>query len=131
MNEFAQAIQEDCSILLNRALADKTLCFFGEDGGGQHGSSYFAHTRTVSDVGVFLKDFSDGEQMNAVAMIFLEGYSSSTHGHASTDKNFRMSLDARLKFAGINPACLNWGDIDEQGEECVTMKLDPDLLLEW
>jgi hypothetical protein len=132
MDAITHTFQEDASALLNRALLGKTLSFFGEDGNGQYGQDYFAHHCPVNDVTVFVKNYSDDAvEIDAVAMIFMDGYSAKAHGHAATDINFRLSLNTFLKAQHIDPTCLDWATEDEQGESCTVMKIDLGKLLEW
>ena len=132
MDAIIQTFQEDASALLNRALLGKTMGYFGVDGNGKHGQDYFAHYSNVNDVTVFVKNYcDDASQIDAVAMIFLDGYSAKTCGHIVTDVNFRFCLNSLLEAQDIDPTCLDWASVDEQGEVCVVMKIDLAKLLEW
>jgi hypothetical protein len=128
MNNAQLLVQEDCRSLLERALLEKTVCAFGEDGFGKYGSSAFGAWYTIIAIEVAIYLHSEMGQVT----FFLEGYDSRVTGHAMTDKNLEISLIQHLKAAGIDPDCFFWQhNTDQQGIDSVTMDLQLDLLLGW
>lgn len=126
-------IEEDCTILLERALLRKTLCAFGEDGFGQYGRkdtpSFFEVVDLRIDINV--DDEKNPQTISGVVSICLRGYDHNDVGHIKSDKNFDISLDLALKAAGILKNPLHWAEVDEQIDGCVTFYLDVGELLGW
>ena len=134
MISTAILIEEDCTVLLERALLGKDICAFGEDGQGLYGTSERAHWYTIKDVEVevLVDDDDDPSEISATAAITLTGYDSDVTGHVMTDKNFEIRLRSLLQAATIDPACLTWqADDSDQGIWTVVMNLDVGLLLDW
>ena len=126
-------IEEDCTVLLERALIRQTLCAFGEDGFGQHGRSDIPHYYDVVDLRVNIEADDDHQPtvVSGTVSICLRGYDADKVGHIQTDRNFDISLNAALSAAGISTKSLMWAPIDEQAHGCVTFYLDVAELLGW
>lgn len=129
--EFRLQIQNDCTILLVRALMGKDLSMFGVDGNGEHGSDYMGHTHNVLDIKVIIDDDSDINMPEGWAIVSLEGYDASVYGHAMTDKNIEISLNANLALEEIDAECWSWANLEEQGQTYVCLRLDVNKLLSW
>ena len=126
-------IEEDCTVLLERALLRKTLCAFGEDGFGQHGKKDTPSFFDVVDlrIDIHVDDTQMPRTVSGVVSICLRGYDHRDVGHIKTDKNFDISLAQALCDAGITKNPLQWAEIDEQIDGCVTFYLDVGELLDW
>lgn len=122
-------IEEDCRVLLERALHRKTLCAFGEDGCGQHGRHDTPKFFEV--VGLLITIRVENSIMKGQVSLCLKGYDADIVGHIQTDQNFDISLNAALKLEGISTAALSWATIEEQLDGCVTFELDVAELLGW
>ena len=131
MTQFLKELQDDCAILLNRALRGKTLACFGVDGGGKYGYSHNAQNYNVFDVLVELTDNEDDDVPFAVALLMLDEYDANQFGHLVTDQNLKFSLNRLLKEQEIQPACWDWADISLQTQHIVVLKLKVDKLIEW
>lgn len=124
-------LEDDCRILLERALYGKFLCAFGEDGFGMHGRCDIAQWYKVISV-IVEADADDPNHPTGTLHLTLEGYQSNTHGHIATDKNFDIALATHLRSATIDPATLAWpDDVSHQGSDCVVLNIDIPLLLDW
>lgn len=121
-------VEEDCTIVLERALIRKTLNAFGEDGCGQYGRKDTPSFFDVVDIRV---DIDDANLLDGKVSICLRGYDSDDVGHIQTDRNFDISLNAALADAGISKDALSWAPIHEQAKGCVTFNLDVSELLGW
>lgn len=122
-------IEEDCTVLLERALLHKTFCAFGEDGFGQYGRH---DTPMFFDVvGLLIKIRVENSIMKGQVSICLKGYDADIVGHIQTDQNFDISLNAALISEGISTNALTWAPIEEQLDGCVTFELDVSELLGW
>jgi hypothetical protein len=131
MNQFLQEMQDDCQILLQRALKGKTLACFGIDGFGQYGQCDTAQHYQVHDVAVELYDVYDSDYPEAVALIILDGYDSQQFGDLSTDRNFQISLNALLREHSIDTGCWDWSDQSLAMQHSVVLTLDPRRLMQW
>jgi len=130
MTSTIKLLQEDCEVLLQRALLNQELVAFGEDGQGLHGRADEAGRFRCEAVFVHLEsdDADDPTVMTGVAQLFLEGYDSAHAGHICTDLNFMISLNWHMKSVGIDP-CLTYSALSEQGETYVQMDIDVGKLL--
>jgi hypothetical protein len=131
MSLFLKELQDDCEILLARALKGQTIACFGVDGFGQHGQSDSAQSYVVHDVAVMLAQNNDSDIPDGVAMIFLNGYDSAQFGHLATDQNFKISLNTLLKAHEIRPDCWDWVAVQHQLQHTVVLDIKVDKLLEW
>lgn len=128
MSSVRVMLEEDCTIILERALLRKVLNAFGEDGFGKYGRKDTPSYFPVVDIRVDIDD-SDLNVIKGKLSICLRGYDANDVGHIQTDQNFEISLNEYLKDAGINKAALEWAPIDEQVDGCVTFDLDVKELL--
>lgn len=119
-----QTTQTDCKILLDRALLNRPIWVFGEDGLGQHGRSNFPIQCFITDINVQL----DSEQTGLV-FIDLDAYDSQAHGHASTDRNLMCSLAGLLQAQLLPTSCLTPAAIELQGRFTVAFNLDVESLI--
>lgn len=127
MTTLSMVIEEDCTVLLERALLRQTVCAFGEDGCGMHGKSDTPAFFDIVDIHVDVVELHAAVQ--AKASICLRGYNHNDVGHIQTDKNFDISFDAILKASNIPRNAFTWAPIDEQLQGCVTFYLDVTKLL--
>lgn len=125
-----QVIESDCSILMLRALLEKQVVAFGDDGLGKHGRCDQPQYFTIEDVQVDVLDPEDDE-IYGIVFLKLLGYNSSKFGDICTDQNFLISIQKLLSAHHIDPACLTYGEIDIQGTTFVAMHLNVGLLLDW
>lgn len=130
MNVVEKSIQEDVEILLVRALAGKTLAAFGEDGLGKHGTCdramFFAVDHLAAEIEIDMDD-----KVTGLVFISLDGYDSKTNGYICSDQNFLISLRKHLADHDIDPSCLEYADIDVQGNDYVVLEIDVIRLLDW
>ena len=126
-------IEEDCILLLERALIRQTLCAFGEDGEGQHGRSDIPHYYDVVDLRVNIEADDDDSPtvVSGNVIICLRGYDADVTGHIMTDKNFDISLKKVLTAAGISAKSLVWASLSEQTRGAVVFQIDIGELLGW
>lgn len=126
-------IEEDCTLLLERALLHKTLCAFGEDGFGQYGRSETPHYFQVRDLFITIEADDDDSPTTVwgQVMIKLDGYDADITGHIKTDKNFDISLNAALTAAGLSTKSLIWAAYSEQPKDGVTFHINVGELLDW
>jgi len=126
-------IEEDCILLLERALLRQTLCAFGEDGLGQYGKSDTPHYYTVVDLRVNIEADDDHQPtvICGTVSICLRGYDADVVGYIQTDKNFDISLNAALIAGGLSAKSLIWASVSEQAHGCVTFYIDVAELLGW
>lgn len=124
-------IEADVSVLLYRALFEKEIHVFGEDGLGKYGACDRAKTFKIADIGVDVSvDHSSGTT-EGVVYLSLEGYDQSDCGHILTDKNAEISIAKLLKDDIVDPCCLKWAPLALQGDDYVAMLIDVPLLLDW
>lgn len=113
---------------------NKEMVAFGDDGFGQYGKNYLPVRWTVNDLSVKLaaKPANNGKvELEGGVGIMLEGYSSKDYGHIVTDRNFELCLRNLLRADNIDPACVKYADVSEQGSNFVVLYLDPTLLCDW
>lgn len=128
LSTVIQQYNEDCGILLKRALVGKTLSCFGADGNGQYGHHAFARHFTVLNVHTTVYSDVD-ETLFGKATIALLGYSSSDHGHVATDMNLKISVNEALKTEYIEPDCWSWSPLEEQGAFYFSIDFNPEILI--
>jgi len=132
MKSTADYIADECVTLLDRVFSGETLVFFGEDGGGQHGSSTFPVRARVRCFQFDMVAFSDDTaEIEAYVRVFLDGYFSDVTGHAITDRNLRINLDRLLDREVIDRGALDWARLEYQGGDYITLKVDVTKLLAW
>lgn len=130
MSDIQSSIQNDVDILLTRALLDEQMVAFGEDGLGEHGRCDQPQYYKVLEVSSFIT-FDTDDNVSGIAYIILDGYDAATFGHICSDKNFEICLKNLLKKEEIDPNCVSYSSITEQGDDYVTVDLDVAALLEW
>lgn len=123
-------LEEECTVLLERALLRQTLCAFGGDGLGKHGRSDTPRYFDVTDLRITV-DADDPINIMGMVSICLRGYNADDVGHIKTDNNFEIALNTVLAKAGISKQALSWASIDEQVQGCVTFHIDIPELLGW
>ncbi len=132
-------VQSDCEILLWRALANKSVFAFGDDGLGKHGRCDLAQTYKIQRFSIEI-DLAEKPPTPIGIPVYdafgklsidLQGYSASEFGHICTDQNFLISVRKLLEAQHIDPACMQYAAIDEQTENSVVMDFDPVMLLNW
>lgn len=120
---------QDCKILLDRALLNKSIVCFGADGNGQYGSSQYPKYFKVIDIQVNV--YSDEDDiLFGTASIFLDGYDSKENGHVATDLNLKISLNQLLINEMITTSCWTWAELQTQGENFFTINFDVMQLLD-
>ena len=124
-------MQNDCTILLERALKGKTLACFGVDGNGLHGHSYASQHFKVHGVSMMLDSCNDSDYPSGVAIIHLADYDAAAFGHVLTDRNFELSFNALLKNHDISTSCWSWGELRAQLQHCVILNIDAEKLIQW
>jgi hypothetical protein len=131
MTDFFDALREDCTVLLSRALLNKTVFVFGVDGMGQYGVNNTPKHCQIKGIGVEV--FATDQLMNiqGLCRIQLDGHDAQVDGFAATDKNLEISLNNLLAAQNIDKACWIWADLDSQGWDYVTIKIDVDKLIAW
>lgn len=129
-SSFREMVEADCSVLLIRALLNKTLVAFGDDGLGKYGRSTYPKTFTVRDMDVDVILDDDGSP-SCVATLYLTGYDAADVGHIYTDQNFLISVRSALKADHIDPSCIEYSELCLQGDSFVTFDVDVKLLLDW
>ena len=142
--DFSKLLQDDCDILLTRALLGKTVACFGEDGFGQFGTSTLAKHFTISRVETSIKVDQNLDIEKAEVTLSLDGYSGLHDGLLWTDQNFLISARGLLKAQCIDPKAIEWPpvtaetviDYDDtiptQGvDNTVTLLIDPKKIVDW
>lgn len=126
-------VEEDCTLLLERALIRQTLCAFGEDGEGKYGKHNLPMYFDVVDIRVDIEADDDHRPtvISGTCTIVLRGYDANIVGHIITDKNFDISLAKALSAASLSPKSLVWAPITEQADGAVTFYIDVAELLSW
>jgi hypothetical protein len=125
MMTLQEQIENDCKILLGRALKDKVLCAFGDDGCGQFGRSCTPAFFTVKDITINLAfDELYPAASTGTVSIRLEGYNANLTGHILTDKNFEISIRKLLTDESISPEALTWGELNDQLYDQVVMNMN-------
>jgi hypothetical protein len=125
-----ETIEQDCEVLLNRALSGKVLTIFGEDGNGSYGRSNFPVFAKVQDVVAnVINDDLTQFPILVRAQIFVSDYRATQYGLAITDENLRISLNSHFAQHEIKPNCWRWADATDQGVESISLIFDSELLL--
>lgn len=125
-------IEADCGALLFRALFEKEVTAFGEDGLGKYGTNDMPKLFMIDDIDIDLEyDEQTDEVLGGKAYLHLVGYSSKDCGHVATDLNLTISIARLLREHCIDPACLTWAPLKDQGDTYFTMLIDVPLLLSW
>lgn len=120
MIPIQESLEADCSVLLMRALMNKSIKTFGEDGDGKYGRSQYPLDFIVEDMAVDINsDLETGE-----VKLFLKDYASRKHGFIATDKNFVISMNNFLEENFIDPKCLSYSPINKQGYHFVSFLLN-------
>lgn len=123
-----QEVQDDCRVLLERALLNQPVCCFGADGNGQYGTSYYAKHFTISQVAAKVIQNVD-EELDCIALLTLDGYDVKDNGHAFTDENLRISLNKLFDQHHISG--WKWGELHHQGADYVGILFSVPELLAW
>jgi hypothetical protein len=126
---FEQQVEADCSVLLIRALLGQTVAAFGEDGLGKHGKNDLAIRYMLEDIDLTI--MLDDDEPFGVVSLKPEGYDYTKFGHIATDQNFLLSVRNLLSAHHIDPTCIEYSEIDLQGNDYVTFDLDVVKLLDW
>lgn len=124
-------IEADVSVLLYRALFEKEIHVFGEDGLGKYGRNDRPKTFRISDISIDVELVSDTGDVTGIVYMTLEGYDSADCGYIMTDKNAEISIAKLLQSEHIDPACLKWATFSDQGEDFIAMFIDVATLLDW
>lgn len=124
-------IEADVSVLLYRALFEKEIHVFGEDGLGKYGTSDRAKTFKITDISVDIELNEDTGDVQGIVYLSLGGYDHADCGYIMTDKNAEISIAKLLKDEVIDPACLKWALFSDQGGDFIAMFVDVSLLLDW
>lgn len=130
MMDFREEIEADCSVLMLRALYQKTLVAFGADGLGKYGKCDMPQYYDVEDIAVDVSIDEDDIPIGFVSLK-LDGYDATKFGHICSDQNFLISIRKLLIADHIDPACISYSDVEFQGDDFVTFDLDIPLLLDW
>ena len=117
-------LQDDCLVLLNRALLNKTVCAFGADGHGEHGYSLFPQYFNVSDITVLINSSQAELNPVAIVMLSLDDFDSDLSGHVSTDNNLRISINTHLISEEIDPKCWAFAPFSFQGTGYVVLEIE-------
>jgi hypothetical protein len=128
------AIREDMNVLFSRVFPPgEILSMFGEDGNGAYGRSEFPLFCQVRFFNVFATadDEDTPSDIYGLLRIYLDGYNSLVTGHAITDANLRISLNLALQKHAIDPTCLDWGAVCEQGGDYIALSIDVPKLMGW
>lgn len=128
---FEQQVEADCSVLLIRSLLGQTVAAFGEDGLGQHGRNDLAIHYVLEDIDLTVMVDSVTDEPFGVLSLKPENYHSSKFGHIMTDQNFLISVRKLLADHHIDPTCIEYSELDLQGDDYVSFDLDVVKLLDW
>lgn len=123
-------LEQDATVLLERALLNHDVVAFGEDGLGKYGTSDRPKYYLIQSISVSLEIDEDDVVTGEVA-IGLLGYNAMQFGHICTDKNFEISIRKLLSDFDINPNVLKYAPIEAQGDQHVMMSVDVEDLLQW
>jgi hypothetical protein len=126
-----QVIEADCSVLILRALLEKSVVAFGEDGLGKHGKCDQPKYYTIEDVSVDVAASPSSGDVVGAAFITLKGYNESDFGAILSDRNFLISIQNLLRAEFIDPNSLSYSILELQSEHVVVMDIDVPLLLDW
>ncbi len=124
-------IEADVSVLLYRALFEKQIHVFGEDGFGKFGRNDRAKTFTITDISVDVTLHEDTGDAEGIVYLTLGGYQASDCGAIITDQNAEISIAKLLQDEHIDPKCLKWALLSDQGSDYIGLFVDVPLLLDW
>lgn len=126
-------IEEDCELLLERALLNKTINAFGEDGFGQYGKCDTPQYYNVTHIFISIKADDDNAPtiVTGKLLVRLLGYDSDITGLVITDKNFDISFQNALAASGIPHDALVILPADEQPRFSVAFDINIGKLLNW
>ena len=125
-----QAFEDDCGVLLSRALFAKDVAAFGADGLGQHGRHNQPQFFMIENLDVIIQGTNKHNASGEVALQ-LTGYDANVSGHIYTDRNFLIRIRELLQQQAIDPSIIRYGKLDLQGEDYVSLEFDVGLLLGW
>lgn len=125
------AITDDVLTLLNRALFEKDVFAFGEDGFGQHGRRDIPLRTVVDDVQVMLSYDETADDLSGRAYVVLRDYDSCIDGHICTDRNFLICIGDLLEKAHIERDVLSYAPVQSQEQSTVVMDIDVHRLIAW
>jgi hypothetical protein len=127
---LAQLIEADVSILLCRALLNQKVIGFGEDGMGKYGRNDYWKSFMIDDIDIdIIAD--DVTAPTGTVRLRLAGYDSADCGDIATDGNLTIAIKNLLKDQHIDPECLSWAPLVEQGENYIALNIDVPLLMDW
>lgn len=136
--DFNKLLQDDCDILLSRALLRQTVAAFGDDGFGQFGIHSLAKFFTVSHVETKIKADELLDIESAIVILTLDGYSGLNDGLMWTDQNLLFSVRKLLKAQHIDPKAISWPPVTDddstplQGlDDKITLLIDPKKIVDW
>jgi hypothetical protein len=124
-------IEADVSVLMYRALFEKEIHVFGEDGFGKFGHCDRAKTFKISDLSIDVDLNQDTGDAVGIVYLTLDGYDEKDCGMILTDQNAEISIAKLLKDEHIDSACLKWAAFSDQGTDYIAMFIDVPLLLDW
>lgn len=132
MSTLSYLIEADCAVLILRALLEKEVVAFGDDGLGKFGRSSIPKTFTITDIGIDVAcDDQTGDDATCIAKLYLDGYHKDQVGHVVTDQNLMISIRKHLIDNAIDPNCVKYAELSEQGDNFCAVCFDVPLLLEW
>ena len=124
-------IEADAAVLLYRALFEKEIHVFGEDGFGKFGRNDLPKTFKIVDISVDIELNEYTGDASGIAYLTLDGYDAADCGMIMTDLNADISLRVLLQKEHIDPACIKWANLSDQGQHSIALFLDVPLLLDW
>lgn len=124
-------IEADVSVLLYRALFEKEIHVFGDDGLGKYGRNERPKTFQIADISVDIDLNQDNGDVSGIVYLSLDGYDEADCGAIMTDRNAEISIAKLLKDEIIDPSCLKWATLSDQGEDFIAMFIDVANLLDW
>jgi hypothetical protein len=123
-------LTSDATILFTRALLNKEVSCFGEDGNGLHGTNDRAKFFTVDSLRVIINEDID-ENLTGILQFHLDGYHEAQCGAAVTDNNLRISLNKLFAAEIIDSKDWSWAPLKDQGDEFVAINFDVYKVLGW
>lgn len=124
-------IEADVSVLLYRALFEKEIHVFGEDGFGKYGRNDRAKTFKIDDISVDVDLNENTGDCEGIVYLTLAGYDEKDCGMIMTDQNAEISIRQWLQNEHIDPKCVKWALHSDQGQDYIAMFVDVPLLLDW
>lgn len=124
-------IEADVSVLLYRALFEKEIHVFGEDGFGKYGRNDRAKTFRISDISIDVELDEGTGDIDGIAYLSLDGYNENQCGMIMTDQNAEISIRQHLQNEHIDPKSVKWALCSDQGQDYIAMFVDVPLLLDW